>query len=114
MNIYLKTSLQIRIKCPKIQEIRDVMVNGQATLKCLQDKGRVDKYKLGCYINGELLSKKTAKLRKLKKWAAGEKQGFYSMITIILLLALTLADQILLMFTCALLFMNENFDFIMI
>ena len=63
------------IKCPKIQEIRDVVVNGQATLKCLQDKGN-DRYKLGCYIRGELLSKKTAKLRKLKKWAVGKKQGF--------------------------------------
>ena len=57
------------------------MVNEQVTLECLGDKGRdkrhyeKDRYKLGCYIRGELLSTKGGKISRLKKWAVGKKQG---------------------------------------
>ena len=52
------------------------MVNGQASLECLEDRGK-DKYKLGCYIRGELLSTKVGTVEKLKEWAVGKKQGFF-------------------------------------
>ena len=57
------------------------MVNEHVTLECLGDKGRDkygferDRYKLGCYIRGELLSTKGGKISRLKKWAVGKKQG---------------------------------------
>ena len=63
------------IKCPKLQKIRNKLNNGAVTLECLEDKGK-DKYKVGCYIWGELLSTKVAKVEKLKEWANGEKRGF--------------------------------------
>ena len=52
------------------------MVNGQASLECLEDRGP-DKYKLGCYIRGELLSTKVGTVEKLKEWAVGKKQWFF-------------------------------------
>ena len=73
--IFSKILRKSEIKCPRLHEIRNVVVNGQASLECLEDRGP-DKYKLGCYIRGELLSIKVGTVEKLKEWAVGKKHGF--------------------------------------
>ena len=64
------TSTAISSKtCPELQAIQAETKNEAATLKCIQDKG--NKYKLGCYINNELVSTITDTIENLKKWASG-------------------------------------------
>ena len=61
------------MKCPKLKKIK--LQNGAVKLECLEDKGN-DKYKVGCYIWGDLLSTKVLRVEKLEEWANSRKRGF--------------------------------------
>ena len=69
------------MKCPKLKKIK--LQNGAVKLECLEDKGN-DKYKVGCYIWGDLLSTKVLRVEKLEEWANSRKRRFSHDISIIL------------------------------